>query len=102
MEINMQSIHFDADTKLLDYIQKKVEKLETFFDRIINAEVIMRLENSGAKVQDKVLEIKLYVPGNTLLIKETRKTFEEAVDLGTDSLKRQLVKYKEKVRNQHL
>lgn len=102
MEISMQSIHFDADAKLLDYIQKKVEKLETFFDRIINADVIMRLENGGAKVQDKVLEIKLHVPGNTLLVKETCKTFEEAVDLGTDSLKRQLVRYKEKARNQHL
>jgi len=101
MEINMQSIHFNADAKLLDYIQKKVEKLETFFDRIINADVIMRLENIGAKVQDKVLEVKIHVPGTILLVKETCKTFEEAVDLGTDSLKRQLVRYKEKSRKQH-
>ncbi len=96
MEIKVQSIHFDADVKLLEFIQKKVSKLETFYDRIINAQVILRLENNGGRVQDKIAEIILSVPGSTLLSKESCKSFEEAIDMGTDSLKRQLLKHKEK------
>lgn len=98
MEINMQSVHFDADVKLKEFIEKKLTKLETFYDHIINADVILKLENNG-QVQDKIFEVKLHVPGTVLLTKEIRKTFEEAVDLGTDALKRQLVKYKEKTRD---
>lgn len=96
MELQVQSIHFDADVKLLDYLEKKVAKLETFFDKIISADVTLRLEKTG-QVQDKILELKLNVPGNTLVVKETCKSFEEAIDLGTEALKRQLIKHKEKL-----
>jgi putative sigma-54 modulation protein len=96
MELQVQSIHFDADVKLLDYLEKKVAKLETFFDKIISADVTLRLEKTG-QVQDKILELKLNVPGNTLVVKETCKSFEEAIDLGTETLKRQLIKHKEKL-----
>jgi putative sigma-54 modulation protein len=97
MEIRLQSIHFDADVKLVEFIEKKLNKLETFYDQIISADVMLKLENNG-QVKDKIFEVKLNVPGNTILSKETCKTFEEAVDLGTDSLRRQIVKFKEKTK----
>ena len=97
MQVQVQSLHFTADVKLLEYLDKKVQKLETFFDHIISADVVMRLEKTG-QVQDKILEIRLNVPGTTLIASETCKTFEEAIDLATDSLKRQLVRHKEKVK----
>jgi putative sigma-54 modulation protein len=97
MEINVQSIHFDADVKLTEFIEKKVKKLETFYDKIISAEVILKLENNG-QVQDKISEIKLIIPGTTLISKETTKVFEESIDLATDALRRQLLKFKEKIR----
>lgn len=95
MEIIMQSVHFDADVKLKEFIEKKLSKLETFFDHIVSADVILKLENSG-QVKDKIAEIKLNVPGSTLLAKETSKTFEESIDLCSDALRRQLQKYKER------
>lgn len=95
MEIQVQSVHFDADVKLLEFINKKLEKLETFFDRIISADVILRLEKTG-QVQDKVAEVKLNVPGQVLVAKETCKSFEEAIDEGAESLRRQIIRYKEK------
>lgn len=101
MEIRKQSVHFDADQKLLDFIDRKVNKLETFFDRIVSADIIMRLEKNG-QVQDKLAEIKLNVPGNTLIAKETCKSFEEAIDEATEALRRQLIKYKEKMRKHEL
>ena len=97
MKIQTESIQFKADQKLLNYVNKKLTKLDTFFDRIIGADVKLRLENSG-QVRDKVAEIRINVPGTTLFAKETNKTFEASVDLAFDNLKRQLSKYKEKMR----
>ncbi len=97
MRVNTESVQFKADQKLVNYIEKKLTKLDNFFDRIIDAEVKLRLENSG-QVRDKVAEIRLSVPGNTLFVKEINKTFEASIDSASDNLKRQLKRYKEKLR----
>lgn len=97
MKVHTESVQFKADQKLLDFVEKKVSKLEQFFDRIIDAEVKLRLENSG-QVKDKVAEVRLQVPGQSLFAKETNKTFEQSVDKAVDDLRRQLAKYKEKLR----
>jgi putative sigma-54 modulation protein len=99
MDIKINSVRFDADQKLLDYVNKKVNKLVQFFDGIIGVEVFLRLQN----VQDdenKIAEIKLLIPGNDLFVKKQSKTFEEATSKAAETLKRQLTKYKEKLRNQ--
>jgi putative sigma-54 modulation protein len=97
MKINIQSVKFDADKKLLDFVRQKVGKLLQFHDDIIGAEVILRLEN----VQDegnKIAEIILNIPGNNLFAKKQSKTFEEATDGAVDALRRQLKKQKDKLR----
>ena len=94
MKLQMHSIHFDADRKLIHFIQKKVDKLETFYDRVIDGEVFLRLNNSA--VENKTVEIKLKIPGNQVFAKEEAKTFEEAADLATEALRRQLRKFKVK------
>ena len=98
MKTRVQSIHFDADQKLLNFIQKKVEKLEQFHDNIISSEVYLRLEKTTDEA-NKIAEIKLNIPGSMLFVKEQCKSFEEATDLALDSLLRQISKHKSKVRN---
>jgi len=95
MEIRTQAVNFDADNKLIEFIDKKLGKLDTFYDNIVSTDVSLKLEKTG-QVQDKVAEIKLKVPGSTLVAKETSKSFEESIDLGASSLRRQLIKYKDK------
>lgn len=97
MKIQTQAIQFKADGKLIERIHSKLEKMERLFDRIINANVHMKLENSG-QVRDKVMEIQLYVPGSTLVASATDKTFESALDSATASLKKQLIRYKDRLR----
>ena len=97
MKVYTESVHFKADQKLIDYIELKLGKMDQFFDRIIDAKTILKLENSG-QVRDKVVEIILHIPGQTLVVKETNKTFEASVDSAVDTLKRQLIKYKQKMR----
>ncbi|MFK7947071.1 MAG: ribosome-associated translation inhibitor RaiA [Saprospiraceae bacterium] len=97
MKVHTQSVHFDADMKLIEFIEQKLNKLERFFDQIIMADVILRLENNG-QVRDKIAEIKLKVPGKVLIAKETEKSFEAAIDSSADALRRQLIKYKERMR----
>jgi putative sigma-54 modulation protein len=97
MKVHTESVQFKADKKLLSFIDKKVGKLEQFFDRIIDAEVKLKLENAG-QVRDKVAEVRLQVPGQSLFAKEIDKTFEASVGNAVDDLKRQLTRYKEKLR----
>ncbi len=96
MKLQIQSIHFDADVKLIDFIQKKLDKLETFYDRIIGGEVFLKLEKNEEK-SNKIVQIKLNIPGTDLLVKEQAASFEEAVDMAYENLKRQLQKTKEKM-----
>jgi putative sigma-54 modulation protein len=95
MRVQTEAIHFSADARLLAAINAKLQKLEHFFDKIIEARVILKLENSG-QVRDKITEIKLNLPNGVIFIKETSKTFEAALDKAIVALKRQLVKYKER------
>ncbi len=97
MKIGVQSIHFNADQKLLAFIQKKADKLDQFFDQIITGEVYLKLDNVTDEA-NKISEIKLIIPGTTLFAKEQCKSFEEATDLAVESLKKQIHKHKEKVR----
>ena len=97
MKISVQSIHFNADKKLLEFIQKKVDKLDLFFDQIISGEVYLKLENVEDEA-NKISEVKLLVPGGTLFSKGQCKSFEEATDLAIESLKKQITKHKEKTR----
>jgi len=97
MNLQITSVHFTADQKLLTYIDKKAGKLSQFFDRIIDCSIFLKLENSG-QVRDKIVEIRANIPGETLIATETHKTFEAATDLALDNMKRQLVRAKEKMR----
>jgi putative sigma-54 modulation protein len=94
MKLQVHSIHFDADIKLINFIQKKLDKLETFYDRTVDGEVFLRLNNEGK--ENKTVEIKLRVPGNNLFATEKAKSFEEATDMAADSLRVQLTKFKTK------
>ncbi len=97
MKLQIQSVHFDADAKLLEFIQKKVDKLHTFYDNIIDGEVILRIDKASIE-KNKASEIILNIPGNRLFAKEQCKSFEEATDLAVDSLHRQIMKHKEKTK----
>ncbi len=97
MNIRINAVRFDADTKLEQFIEKKVSKLARYFDDIINAEVFLRLENTP-DLENKVVEIKLDIPGSDLFARKQSKTFEESTDIVVDALKQQILKHKEKLR----
>ncbi len=98
MNIKMHSIRFDADQKLVEFVNTKVKKLPNVYDDILGAEVFLRLDKDTSDRENKLVEIKLDVKGQTVFAKKQCKTFEEATDLSVDALKRQLVKRKEKIR----
>jgi putative sigma-54 modulation protein len=97
MNINISSIHFKADKKLEDFVQERLQKLTAVYDGVIGSEVILRLDKN-ANAENKVTEIKLNIRGNDLFAKKQCKTFEEATDSAIDALRKQLTKYKEKVK----
>ena len=96
MKLQIQSIHFNADVKLTDFIQKKLDKLDTFYDKILGGEVSLKVENDDQK-ENKIVQVKLQIKGYDLIAKEQKGTFEEAIDTAYENLKRQLQKTKEKM-----
>ena len=97
MRIRTEAIHFNADKKLLTHIEEKMQKLEHFFDRIVDAKVILKLENTG-QIKDKIVEIQLNVPRGRIFHKESAKTFENSLDAALKAITRQLKKYKDRRR----
>ena len=95
MEIKVQSIHFDADKKLVVFIKEKVIKLSSLHEHITKSEVFLRLDKNEAG-DNKIAEIKLNVPGKELFAKRQCKSFEEAIDLSVEALRVQVKKYKGK------
>ena len=98
MKVTTQSVNFNASSDLIDFIEKKVSSLIKFHDKILNAEVFLKLENSSDK-ENKIAEIKINIPGNELVVKKQYKSFEESVSIGVETLKRRLKKSKEKLRD---
>ena len=95
MKVNTQSVNFNAEGELLDFIQKRMGKLDLFYDRITSADVFLKVINSSAK-ENKSAEVKIHVPGDVFVVKKKGKSFEEAVDSACESLERKLVKKKKK------
>lgn len=95
MKINVSSVHFNADQKLLDFIDQKIKKLAVLYEDIISCEVILRLDTND-ELGNKITEIKLVLPGGELFAKKQCKSFEEAADQSIDALKRQIAKHKVK------
>jgi putative sigma-54 modulation protein len=96
MTINVQSVHFDADKKLIEFINEKVQKLTTYYDGIINSEVILKIDK-GDNAENKIVEIKMLCKGHEFFAKKQCASFEEATDLACEALKTQVKKYKEKM-----
>ena len=94
MDIKVQSIHFDADKKLVDFVEEKVGKLSQYYDKIIGGDVFLKLESSDSA--NKVAEIRIKIPGNDLFAKKQCKSFEEATDEAVEALRRQISKHKSK------
>lgn len=96
MKVNTQAVNFDADAKLIDFTQKRLDKLEQFYNKIINADVYLKVQKTSAP-ENKIAEIRIFVPGDDMVVKKTCKTFEQCIDECAASLERQLKKRKEKL-----
>ena len=96
MNVNIQTVRFDADNKLMDYINRKMEKLSTFHDRIIKVDVFLKLDNVVHNIKDKIAEIRVHVPRHQLFVKSTSKSFEESFDDAFESIVNQIKRKKQK------
>ena len=96
MNVNIQTVHFVADAKLTDYVQKKLSKLETFHDRIIKVDVFLKLDNIVHSIKDKIAEIRVQIPKHRFFVKCSSKSFEESFDTAFDSLVNQVKRQKDK------
>lgn len=98
MNIQIQSVHFDADRRLVEFVETKLTKLDRFVERATNVEVTLKLDKDHEK-GNKVAVIQLYVPGDELVAEGRNRTFEEAFDEAFSAIKIQIEKYKDKFKS---
>ena len=97
MNVKIQTVRFDADDKLVSYINQKLQKLQVFHDRIVKVDVFLKLDNLVHNIKDKIAEIRVHVPRHNFFAKTTSKSFEESFDDAFDSLLIQIKKKKQKL-----
>jgi len=96
MTINLQTVNFNAKNGLEEYVERKLSKLEQYYDKIIAVQVYLKVENISGK-ENKFADIKLEVPGDDIMVKKSGQSFEECIDLSVDTLKKLIIRKKEKI-----
>ena len=96
MQVKVQSIQFSADQKLVSFINQKVNKLNLFFDNILVSEVFLKIIRANSN-NNKLVEIKINIPGKELFAKKKCQSFEAATDDAVDAIRRQINKHKGKL-----
>ena len=96
MNVQIRTHRFDADRKLLDHVNEKVVKLQTYHDNIVDVEVYLKVDNVVHQIKDKIAEIKVHVPKHTFFVKHESKLFEESFDLAMKAVIDQIKSYKDK------
>jgi len=96
MNVNIQTVRFTPDVKLMDFVNKKLQKLNTFHDRIIKVDVYLKLDNVVHNIKDKIAEIRVQIPRHQFFVKASSKSFEESFDNALESLVTQVKRKKEK------
>jgi putative sigma-54 modulation protein len=99
MKINIHSVHFNADVKLIGHATKKINKLNTFQEGIIRVDVFLKLDNPVHVIKDKVVEISVWIPGYQFFVKHISKSFEQSFDCAFDALLNQIKR--KKIKNFH-
>ena len=97
MNVKIQTVRFDADLQLVEYVTRKLVKLDTFHDRIVKVDVFLKLDNVVHTIKDKVAEIRVHVPRHDFFVKASSKSFEESFDNALESIVSQIKRKKEKL-----
>jgi len=97
MNVNIQTVHFNADTKLIEHVSRKIRKLNSFHERITKIDVYLKLDNVVHTIKDKIVEIKIHVPKYDFFAKASSKSFEESFDSTMESIVSQIKRKKEKL-----
>lgn len=95
MKVSIKSVHFKADSRLEEFIEKKVGKLSGLYEGVIGSEVTLKVDKAETR-DNKIAELRLQIPGYDLYAKKQSNSFEEATDTAVDALKKQLEKHKGK------
>jgi putative sigma-54 modulation protein len=96
MNVNIQTVHFNADARLVEHVKTKLKKLANFHERITKVDVFLKLDNVVHNIKDKIAEIRISVPRSEFFVKHTSKSFEESFDEAFNSIVTQIIRQKEK------
>lgn len=94
MNVNIQTVHFDADSKLVSYVERKISKVFQYHDKITKVDVYLKLDNVVHTIKDKIAEINVHIPKCDIFVKHSSKSFEESFDEALNSIIHQIKRKK--------
>jgi putative sigma-54 modulation protein len=94
MKTTFTSRHFEASNRLQAYSVDAVKKLEKFYDGILDCDIVLQPHEDHDEPNQAELIVK--VPNDLLNVTETAPTYEQAILKAVDTMKRLLIRYKEK------
>jgi putative sigma-54 modulation protein len=94
MNLIIQGHHVEVTPALRDYVQGKLERVRRHFDHVIDADVVLAVED---KLRQRA-EITLRVRGSSLHAATTDGDMYAAIDLLMDKLDRQVLRHKDRVK----
>lgn len=93
MDINVKSLKFDADEKLVAFVEKKVARIEKF-----TAGVVQKVEVSLENLKEgKKAKLQVHFLSEEHVVERTADTFENAISAACDAMKERLTRAKEKL-----
>lgn len=96
MDVRIQAIHFEVSDRLVDFINKKADKLARRFNSITDIDVTLKVVKPETSMNKEVVVRAAAPEADELVANKVADTFEEAYDLALEALERQLEKYKDK------
>lgn len=97
MNIQITARNIDLTDAIRQYAEKKVSKLEKYFDHITEANVLLEVQKNV-----HIVEVLLSAKGVFMKGLEKSEDLYASIDLAVDKIEKQLVKYKEKLKDKKL
>lgn len=96
MQIDITGQNIELTDSLRDYVHSKFDRIVRHFDHLIDVHVVLRVEK-----QDQLAEATIMTRGKQVFAEAGEADMYAAIDSMIDKLDRQLLKYKERMKNHH-
>lgn len=96
MKLKLIGKNLDLTQSLKEQSEKKLEKLDRYFDEEVEVRAVLSVEKDN-----RTVEVTVFLPGTILRAEDTSDDMYASIDTTIDILERQIRKYKTKLKKRY-